>query len=219
MPLYRVQYRTAAYIVGDVPYPAGSWTTYVDPAPTDKQTDDFGTVDTGSLLGGSVSVGGLTDGVRYEFIVDRLDAQGQVLQSSQVAEEIPGAPDEQLVGDPTTVGTGNTVSAQLATRNGQRGLYITFSNASWTSFRAYFRPRDVTSFPGDSGSPNLTVTRQPFSVVAANVTGSGDPTTQCLKVTNTQMFVPFDFGAYDILVRANYRSNDLVVIVESPPLP
>lgn len=224
MPFYRVRYRRKD--AG----PGGGWTTYVDPANSERQTDDDGDIDTGELLGGSVSIGGLTNGVQYEFVVDRMDGGGGVARSSAIVEETPAVPVDANEGDPVSAGTGTkTVSAQLVTRNGQQGAYITFGNASWSSARLYFRPRVAVVFPGDPGdgdpddvgfgSPNLTVTRQPYGVVAAAVSDSGDPTTECFKVDNRTLFVPFDYTAHDLLVRALYAADRLAITVESPESP
>ena len=230
MPVYRLRYRRKDAGVG------GAWTTYVDPVsfdpnPVGPQTDTDGDVDTGALLGGSVSIGGLTNGVQYEFVVDRMDGGGGVARSSAIAEETPAVPSDTSVsaGAGSVLSDGNgqqTVSAQLTTRNSQRGVYIVFGNASWSTARLYFRSSVAAGFPGDPGdgdpdvvgfgSPNLTVTRQAYSVVAAQVTGSGDPATQCFKIDNKTLFVPFDYATYDLRVRARYASADLSITVEAP---
>ena len=224
MPVYRVRYRRKDAGVG------GAWTTYVDPVslepnPVGPQTTTDGDVDTGALLGGSVSIGGLTNGVQYEFVVDRMDGGGGVARSSAIAEETPAVPSDTSVsaGAGSVLSDGNgqqTVSAQLTTRNSQRGVYIVFGNASWSTAWLYFRPRSETEFPGDGdpGSPNLTVTRQAYSVVAAAVTGSGNPATQCFKIDNRTLFVPFDYATHDLRVRARYAAanSSLSITVEAP---
>lgn len=225
MPLYRIRYRPKSTA------PSGPWTTYVDPANTEPQTDPDGDVDTGEVLGGAVTITGLSNGVTYEFVVDRVDAGGGAVRSSSIAEETPAVPTTVAAtagaGSDTSDGNGqSTVSAGLTTRNGVQGVIIEFGNASWREARAYFRPRSSETFPGDPGdgeadvvgigTPNLSVTRRPFVVIAASVSDSGDPGTQCFKVDNKRLFVPFDYTQYSVRVRATYASNDLSITVLSP---
>lgn len=207
MPDYRVRYR---------PKSAGSngaWTTFVD---SGVQTSNDGSIDTGSQLGGSVAITGLDNGVTYEFVVDRLGADGAPARSSAIAEETPADPEVDAdIGAPVTSGPGNGASAQLIVRNGQRGVRIVFSNASWRTAKLFFRPSAETSFPGDDASPNITVTRQPYSAVVALVPGSGDPTQQCFKIDNTTLFVPYDYLVYDLRVRAAYQAAVNPITVEA----
>lgn len=220
MPVYRVRYR-------EITDPESPWSTYVDTAPTGPQTDGAGRIDTGASLGGSVSVTGLTNGRSYQFSVDRLDGSGNTVTSAAAISAIPNAPVDETVaagtGSTTTAGSGSTVGGQLATRNGVKGVYITFANASWSAARVYFRPRTDATFPGyadglggTGDAPNLTVTRQPFVVTAAAVAGSGDASSACFKVSNTKLFVPFDYATHDIRVAARYNSAALVITLESP---
>lgn len=221
MPVYRIRYR-------DVTDDAQSaWTTFIDTSATGPQTDGAGKIDTGATRGGTATITGLTNGRSYQFTVDRLDGSGNATESAAAVSAIPAAPVDEVVtagdGSTTSAGSGQTVGGQLATRNGVRGMYVTFANASWRTARVYFRPRTEAVFPGyadglggSGDAPNLTVTRQPFVVTAASVAGSGDASTTCFKETNTRLFVPFDYATYDIRVAAVYSSAALVITLESP---
>lgn len=217
MPVYRVRYRP-------ITDPESAWSTYVDSSSQGAQTDGNGRIDTGATLGGSVTVPNLTNGTSYQFTVDRLDGGGNTVTSAAAVTAVPAA----SVDETATAGAGSTTSSggdsgQLATRNGVAGMYVTFSNASWQTARVYFRPRTEATFPGyvdgEGGvgdAANLTVSRQPFVVSAASVTGSGDASTTCFKVSNQQLFVPFDYAAYDVRVAAQYNAKTNVITLESP---
>ena len=216
MPIYRVQYRD---VTDD---PDTAWTVYVDPAPSNAQTDGAGNVDTGDVRGSSVTVSGLSNGRTYQVKVERVSGAGALLASSTAVTAVPNAPEDVSVppGDGSVTSDSGT-SGELATRNGAPGMFVNFGNASWQTARIYFRPRADTTWPGyvdgATDAPNLIASRTPkFNVAAASVAGSGDPTTSCFRISNQQLFVPFDYTAYDIRVAAVYNSNTFTITLESP---
>lgn len=136
--LYRVRYRqkdTEAY------------TTFIKTE--DEVTDANGIIES-NFLGGSATVIGLTTGVTYQFLVERVTKNGDVIATSTSSDTIEATPvvatDEKLKGSGTTEGSpSDGATLNLGTRNGSRGAYVLFSNASWVSASFYFAPREVAS--------------------------------------------------------------------------
>jgi hypothetical protein len=195
---YRVGYRTAGT--------QNDFLTFISEA--NGVTDGEGIIES-TFKGGAVTVTGLTLGNPYEFRVERVGDDGLPIgsTSSNTVQATPSPPKDGALSGDDVAYSDSDVGVSLEVRDGQRGVFILFSNASWKTTQLYFAPRAAYGFPG---SPSTSFTKAPSNI------STGPPATSAVAIDNVRLFVGFDYREWQVRIEATLQNSKVTVTLRFP---